>query len=141
MDEIKKIKTRSDYDAALRTIELLIANDPDPDSVEGEKLSLLGTLVSDYESGMFPETLPDPVEAIKFRMEQSNLKPADLVPYIGSRSRVSEILSGKRTLTIEMMRSLEVGLGIPAKVLLNEPRESEDTLFSNWGKTLLREMS
>ena len=141
MDEIKRIKTKDDYTAALRLIEVLMANDPHPDSDEGEKLNLLATLVGDYESKAFPETLPDPVEAIKFRMEQSNLKPADLIPFIGSRSRVSEILSGKRKLTVDMMRALEVGLGIPAKVLLKEPEETEDSMFSNWSNSLVREMS
>jgi HTH-type transcriptional regulator / antitoxin HigA len=141
MNEIKQIRTKEDYEAALKLIEILVANDPHPDSDDGEKLSLLATLVGDYESKAFPETLPHPVEAIKFRMEQSNLKPADLIPYIGSRSRVSEILSGKRKLTIEMMRALEVGLGIPARVLLKEPQENEDTMFSNWSNGLLKEMS
>lgn len=140
MTEIKIIKTKEDYNAALKLIEVLIGNDPDPESEEGEKLSLLTTLVEDYESKTFPESLPDPIEAIKFRMEQTNLKPADLVPYIGSRSRVSEILSGKRRLTIDMMRALESGLGIPAKVLLQEPQESGDYVFSNWSKNLLKEM-
>lgn len=141
MNAIKQIKTKDDYEGALKLIETLAANDPHPDSDEGEKLSLLATLVADYEAKTFPETLPDPIEAIKFRMEQASLKPTDLIPYIGSRSRVSEILSGKRQLTIEMMRALEMGLGIPAKVLLREPQDSEDSMFSNWSKTLLKEMS
>jgi HTH-type transcriptional regulator/antitoxin HigA len=141
MNEIKQIRTKDDYEAALKLIETLVANDPHPDSDEGEKLSLLATIVADYETKMFPATLPDPIEAIKFRMEQCSLKPADLIPYIGSRSRVSEILSGKRKLTIDMMRALESGLGIPAKVLLKEPQENEESMFSNWSNTLLREMN
>src|ERR1035441_2824883 len=110
MVEIKVIKTENDYRAALKSIEALVAKDPDPESTEGEQLELLSTLVADYESSYFPPTLPDPVEAIKFRMEQANLKPADLVPFIGSKSRVSEILSGKRKLTVEM-RSEERRVG------------------------------
>src|ERR1700688_3776610 len=99
MIEIKVIKNENDYREALKAIEALMVNDPDPESAEGEQLDLLSTLVADYESKLFPSTLPDPVEAIKFRMEQADLKPADLVPFIGSKSRVSEILSGKRKLT------------------------------------------
>src|ERR1700733_4565990 len=107
MIEIKVIKTENDYREALKSIEMLMAHDPDPESAEGEQLELLSTLVADYESKAFPTTLPDPVEAIKFRMEQADLKPGDLVPFIGSKSRVSEILSGKRKLTVDMMRALE----------------------------------
>jgi len=141
MDNIKVIKTKEDYEAALKMIEALMANDPDSESEAGEKLSILTTLVEDYESKLFPESFPSPVEAIKFRMEQANLKPTDLIPFIGSRSRVSEILSGKRKLTVEMMRALESGLGIPAKVLLKEPENDTDSIYQNWSKNLLREMS
>jgi HTH-type transcriptional regulator/antitoxin HigA len=140
MVEIKVIKTENDYREALNSIEALMARDPDPESTEGEQLELLSTLVADYESRAFPATLPDPIEAIKFRMEQADLKPADLVPYIGSRSRVSEILSGKRTLTVEMMRALESGLGIPAKVLLGQPIQDENSQYLNWNGALLQEM-
>jgi HTH-type transcriptional regulator/antitoxin HigA len=139
--DIKVIKTDDDYREALKSIEALMAKDPDPESAEGEQLELLSTLVADYESRGFPATLPDPVEAIKFRMEQADLKPADLVPYIGSRSRVSEILSGKRTLTVEMMRALESGLGIPAKVLLGQPNQDESSQYRNWDRWLLQEMA
>lgn len=141
MVDIKVIKTEDDYREALKSIEALMAKDPDPESAEGEQLELLSTLVADYESRTFPATLPDPVEAIKFRMEQADLKPADLVPYIGSRSRVSDILSGKRTLTVEMMRALESGLGIPAKVLLGQPNQDESSQYRNWDRWLLQEMA
>ncbi|HEV2223490.1 MAG TPA: ImmA/IrrE family metallo-endopeptidase [Candidatus Acidoferrales bacterium] len=140
MVEIKVIKNEKDYREALNAVEVLMATDPAPESVEGEQLELLSTLVADYESKAFPSTLPDPVEAIKFRMEQADLKPADLVPFIGSKSRVSEILSGKRKLTVEMMRSLEAGLGIPAKVLLGQPHEDEDSQYRNWDIRVLKEM-
>lgn len=140
MIDIRVIKTEKDYREALDYIEALMAADPDPESDEGEKLSILSTLVADYESKTFPEKLPDPIEAIQFRMEQAGLKPADLIPYIGSRSRVSEILSGKRKLTLDMIRSLEGGLGIPAKVLLKEPQIDEDLIFNNWSFKLLKEM-
>ena len=140
MIDIKVIKTQDDYREALRSIDTLMARDPDPESAEGEQLELLSTLIADYESRTFPATLPDPVEAIRFRMEQADLKPADLIPYIGSRSRVSEILSGKRTLTVEMMRALESGLGIPAKVLLGQPTQDESSQYRNWDRRLLQEM-
>ena len=140
MIEVKVIKNEKDYREALNAIEMLMANDPDPESAEGEQLELLSTLVADYESKLFPSTLPDPVEAIKFRMEQADLKPADLAPFIGSKSRVSEILSGKRKLTVEMMRALEAGLGIPAKVLLGQPEEDENSQYRNWDVRVLKEM-
>src|SRR3972149_1267104 len=127
MNKIKVIKTKEDYDEALKLVEELISREPDSDSTEGEQLGLLSALIQDYEARVFPEELPNPVEAIKFRMEQANLKPTDLVPYIGSRSRVSEILSGKRPLTLEMIRGLEIGLGIPAKVLIKKPSANKDS--------------
>ncbi|MDD5702684.1 MAG: ImmA/IrrE family metallo-endopeptidase [Dehalococcoidales bacterium] len=120
--------------------EDLITLDPQPDSVEGEQLSLLSILIQDYEARVFPEILPDPIEAIKFRMEQANLKAADLIPYIGSRSRVSEILSGKRQMTLDMVRALSEGLGIPAKVLLQKPEFSAEPEYETWNNRLLTEM-
>lgn len=140
MVEIKVIKTDDDYREALKAIEALIAKDPEPDSAEGDQLEILSALVADYEAKTFPTMLPDPIEAIKFRMDQANLKPADLVPYIGSKSRVSEVLSGKRKLTVEMMRALESGLGIPAKVLLGKRNQDEDLQYQNWDALLLKEM-
>jgi len=140
MNKIKVIKTEKDYEEALNLVEALMRHDPDPDSEEGEQLNLLSVLIEDYESRVFPKILPNPVDAIKFRMEQAGLKPTDLVPYIGSRSRVSEILSGKRQLTLEMVRSLEVGLGIPAKVLIKKPNQVENPQYQNWDNRLVAEM-
>ncbi len=140
MEKIKVIKTEKEYKEALKLIAALIQEDPDPNSEKGEKLSLLSTLVKDYESSLFPESLPDPVEAILFRMEQQNLQPHDLVPYLGSSSRVSEILSRKRPLSISMMRALEKGLGIPARVLLKEPDDFENPLSMTWGRFPWKEM-
>lgn len=140
MSKIKVIKTEKDYDEALVLVERLMSHDPDPDSDEGEQLSLLSTLIQDYEAKAFPATFPDPIEAIKFRMEQADLKPVDLTPYLGSRSRVSEILSGKRQLTLEMVRSLESGLGIPAKVLIKKSGLQNDVEYKHWDKRLLAEM-
>jgi len=141
MDQIKVIKTEQDYRTALKIVEELMDRDPNPDSPEGERLSLLTALIQDYEARVFPQTLPDPIEGIKFRMDQNNLKPADLIPYIGSRSRVSEILSGKRQLTLDMVRALSKGLGIPAKVLIQKPELEQDAELNAWDNSLVKEMS
>ncbi len=141
MNEIKIIKTEKDYKEALELIKKLVSVDPDPESTEGEQLNLLTTLVQDYESKAFPSDLPDPIDAIKFRMEQAGLKPADLIPYLGSASRVSEILSRKRDLTIEMIRSLEVGLGIPAKVLIQKSEKGMESPYFNLSDRLFKEMT
>lgn len=141
MSKIKPIRTEQDYEEALVLLGALVAEDPDPESEAGDQLSILSTLVENYESKHFPKTLPSSIEAIKFRMEQEDLKPADLVPFLGSRSRVSEVLSGKRSLSIDMIRALEQGLGIPAKVLLQKTPQSEELLFKNWDTKLLGEMT
>ena len=140
MDKIKVIKTEQDYQEALKLVAGLIGRDPDPESAEGEQLSILSTLIQDYEAKAFPAMLPNPIEAIKFRMEQADLKPADLIPYLGSRSRVSEILSGKRQLTLDMVRALSEGLGIPAKVLIKQPDSGTDSEYQNWDNRLVAEM-
>lgn len=140
MNKIKVIRTEEDHKAALLYIKELLNMDPDPNSQEGETLNLLTTLVEDYESNLFPESLPDPVEAILFRMEQQGLKPQDLVPYIGSSSKVSEVLSRKRPLSVSMMRALEKGLGIPARVLLKESNEFESADNVAWARFPVREM-
>lgn len=140
MNKIKVIKTEQDYKDALELVEKLMSLDPDPESDEGEQLALLATLIEDYEERMFPETFPDPLSAIKFRMEQAGLKQSDLIPYIGSRSRVSEVLSGKRPLTLDMVRRLESGLGIPAKVLIQKPELSDDLQYQYWDTNLVRTM-
>ena len=140
MNEIKTIKNEKDHKNALKLIEVLMVNSPDPESAEGEQLSLLATLVQDYESRKFPIALPNPIEAIKFKMEQKDLTPVDLIPYIGSRSRVSEILSGKRQLTLEMVRALESGLGIPAKILIQKPDQGLESQYQYWDTPLVKTM-
>ncbi len=112
----KIIRTQSEYAAALARIEKLMS--AEPNTPQGDELELLSLLVHDYEEKVFPIDKPDPVAAIRFRMEQQNLKPEDLVPFLGSRSRVSEILSGRRHLSLKMIRALVGGLGIPAELLL-----------------------
>lgn len=118
--ETKVIKTRGDYEEALRAIERCMDLDPDPGTAEADRLELLTLLVRDYESKHFPITDLDPIDAIRFRMEQLNISRRDLVPYIGSKSKVSEVLSKRRPLTLSMMRALHEGLGIPAKALLTK---------------------
>ena len=115
----KIIKTEAEYEATVARIEELL--DADPGTAKGDELELLATLVELYETAAHPIDLPDPIEAVKFRMEQGELKQKDLVPFIGSRSKVSEVLSGQRPLSLPMIRKLHQGLGIPAEVLLQEP--------------------
>ena len=116
--EIKAIRTEADYLTALQEVSVLIDLDPSADSPEGERLDVLGTLVQAYEAKHHVIDLPDPIEAIKFRMEQSGLTVKDLVPYIGSLNRVYEVLSYKRSLSLNMIRRLSEGLHIPAEVLI-----------------------
>ena len=116
--KVKVIKTRAEYEAALARIEKLM--DAAPNTPQGDELELLSLLVHDYEENEFPIDKPDPVAAIRFRMEQRELAPKDLVPFLGSRSRVSEVLSGKRSLSLKKIRALVAGLGIPAESLLGE---------------------
>ena len=114
----KVIKTKTDYAVAMARIEQLF--NADPKTPEGDELELLTTLVELYEARAFPIDLPDPLTAIRFRMEQQGLKPKDIVPFIGSASKVSEVLSGQRGLSLSMIRNLITGLGIPAEVLLQK---------------------
>jgi HTH-type transcriptional regulator/antitoxin HigA len=114
----KLIKTENDYAAALARIEKLM--DARPGTSQGDDLEILSLLVHDYEEKVFPIAKPDPVAAIRFRMEQQGLSNNDLVPFLGSRSRVSEVLSGRRSLSLKMIRSLVRGLRIPAEVLLGD---------------------
>lgn len=116
--EIKPIKSKRDYEAALKAIEGLMG--ARRGSLEGDKLDVLVTLVEAYEAKHFPLDLPDPVEAIKFAMEQRNLSVKDLVPYIGQTNRIYEILSRKRPLTMAMVWKLHTGLGIPAESLIKQ---------------------
>jgi len=115
----KVIKTDAEYKAALGRFDDLL--EAEPGTPEGDEFELWATLISIYEKEHFPVDLPDPIAAIRFRMEQAGLKQVDLVPYIGSASRVSEVLGGKRSLSLSMIRKLHEGLGIPAEVLLQKP--------------------
>ncbi len=101
--------------------------DAEPDTQECDELELLSALVELYEDEHYPISLPDPVSAIQFRIEQLGFTPKNLIPFIGSRSRVSEILNHKRPLTLRMMRAIHKGLGISAEILLQEPGISTRT--------------
>jgi len=117
--DIKPIKTDADYRAALKEIETLMM--AEPDTPEGEKLDVLVTLVEAYERMHYPLALPDPVEAIKFEMEQKGLTVKDLEPMIGKSNRVYEVLNHKRSLTLKMIWRLHEQLGIPAESLIKQP--------------------
>jgi len=117
--DIKPIKTDADYRAALKEIETLMM--AEPDTPEGEKLDVLVTLVEAYERKHYPLALPDPVEAIKFEMEQKGLTVKDLEPMIGKSNRVYEVLNHKRSLTLKMIWRLHEQLGIPAESLIKQP--------------------
>ncbi len=119
--DIQPIHTAKDHKAALREISRLMADDPVSGTAEGDRLDILAALVQAYEARRFPIDAPDPVEAIRFRMEQSGLSVKDLEPLIGKSNRVYEVLSRKRPLTLAMIRRLHHGLGIPAEALIAEP--------------------
>lgn len=135
------IKTEKDYQEALSRIEKLM--DAQPGSSAMDELELLTALVEMYEDRHYPIGPPDPIEAIKFRMEQLGLTQKDMVPYIGTKSKVSEVLNGKRPLTLSMMRSLNKNLGISAEVLLKEPgaRFPEELQDLEWSRFPLSEMA
>lgn len=118
--DIRPIHTEADYKATLKEISALMEFDPDPGTPEGDRLDILATLVQAYEARHFPIVAPDPVEAIRFRMEQSGLSVKDLEPLIGKSNRVYEILGRKRPLTLAMIRRLHRSLGIPAEALIAE---------------------
>ena len=114
--EIRPIKTEQDYNTAIKRIEALWG--VKKDTPEGDELDLLVTLVEAYEMKHYPIAPPDPIDAIKFRMEQMEMTNSDMVKYLGSQSRVSEILNRKRKLTLSMIKTLYKELKIPAEILL-----------------------
>jgi HTH-type transcriptional regulator / antitoxin HigA len=119
--KIKILKSKEDYDNACARIYSLIQSTEkaiEPESPEGEELELLSMLVEKYEQEHFPVEPPNPIEAIKFRMEQMNLKQVDIAPLLGGKTRVSEILNGKRALTLKMIILLNRYLGIPLESLI-----------------------
>lgn len=115
--EIKPIKTEKDYENALERLELIF--DAAPNSKDGDEAEILSLLIENYENKYYPIDTPDPIQAIKIRMEEMNLKQKDLVGIIGGKSRVSEILNKKKRLTVDMIRELEQKLQISASVLVS----------------------
>ena len=116
--KIKPIKTEKEYDACLDWVDAMFNKKVKPDTPEGEKLQVVLLLIKDYEDKHYPIPSPDPIAAIKIKMEEKGMRSKDLVPLIGSKSYVSQLLSGRKPLTAEIMRVLHRVLGIPAEVLL-----------------------
>jgi HTH-type transcriptional regulator/antitoxin HigA len=116
--EWKVLKTEKDYQKAIRRLDLIF--DATRNSKEGDELELLSLLIDSYEQERMPIDFPDPIEAIKYRMEQLGYKQKDLANALGHKSRVSEILNRKRKLTLDMIRKLNEELGIPSEVLIRE---------------------
>ena len=115
--KIRPIKTEEDYEKALARLDEIF--DAPPNTEEGDEAEILALLIETYEDKYYPISDPDPIEAIKIRMEDMNLKQKDLVGVIGGKSRVSEVLNKKKRLTVEMIRKLEKTLNISASVLVN----------------------
>jgi HTH-type transcriptional regulator / antitoxin HigA len=118
--DVKPIRTNADYEAALLELKKLWG--AKSGTMQDDRLDVLATLIDAYESEHFPMDPPDPVEAIKFRMEQQGLSRKDLEPFIGTRTRVAEVLNRKRSLSVAMIRRLHEGLGIPADILIRPSR-------------------
>jgi HTH-type transcriptional regulator / antitoxin HigA len=116
--DISPIRDNASYKAALQEVSAYFDNEPEPGSAEGDRFEILLTLVEAYEARNFPIESADPIAAIKFRMEQGSLEIQDLVPSIGRKNRVYEVLAGSRPLTIDMIRNLHRNLGIPAESLI-----------------------
>ena len=114
----KPIRTAADYEAAQRRAAALLLSDPVLGSPQGDELDVLGTLIAAYDRDHFPIGPADPIAAIEFAMDQRELEPKDLVPFLGTRSRATEVLQGKRGLSLEQISRLHHGLGIPLACLI-----------------------
>lgn len=136
---MKVIRDEAAYKAALERLDELAMLDPDPSSPEGEELQVLSILIEDYEKRAHSIDAPTPLEAIEFRMDQMGLSQRDLVPFIGSKSKTSEVLSGKRPLSLPMVRALSAGLGIPAAVLIQGGKGDIKTDV-DWTRLPLKEL-
>jgi HTH-type transcriptional regulator / antitoxin HigA len=141
MFKLKIIKTEDEYQNALQYLNELL-DEEDLSSDDRSAMELLAHLISEYEEEKYPISLPSPIAAILFRMEQMNLKQADLVPYIGSKSKVSDILNGKRPLSLNMIRSLHSGLGIPLEALITQKEMGNTDRIDNidWDKFPVKAM-
>lgn len=129
MDHIKLIKNKHDHVEALARIKKLMDENLVPDSKEADELEVLSLLVEHYEQENFPMDKPDPIEAIKFRMEQLGLLKKDLILFVGSASKVTEVLNGTRQLSLNMIRKLSDGLGISVEILIgiSKPKAAKNT--------------
>lgn len=116
--QIKPIRNEQDYEAALRVVSPMFDNEPEINTPEGDYFEVMCLLIEEYEKKHYPIDTPDPIEAIKFRMDQQGLTIKDLVPAIGRASRVYEVLNGKRNLTLPMIRRLHHQFGIPLESLV-----------------------
>lgn len=141
--ELKVIHTREQYEAYLHELQVLMAKAPAPNTRESDRLELLTVLLEAYENSKYPVESPDPIDAIHFRMQEKGLKQADLIPYFGTSSRVSEVLNRKRPLTVQMIRALAIGLGISADTLvgLSVPENASQKSDVDWSKFPIREMT
>lgn len=135
MSEVKPIRSNEDHEAALALLNRLIDENPAIGSDDDAKINVLTALIEDYESSILPDYQTDPIESIKFRIEQLGIKDKDLAAYLGSPSRVSEVLAGKRPLTVTMIKNLEDGLGIPASILIGSSAEKKNKRWTP--KTML----
>lgn len=140
--DIKIIKTEQQYHGYLEEVHSLLLVAPKLGTVESDRLELLTVLLESYEAQKYPVELPDPIDAIQFRMQEKGLKQADLVPYFGTKSRVSEILSRKRPLTVPMIRALIVGLGISAETLISSSIDNKQKSRNgiDWSRFPSKEM-
>lgn len=141
--EAKVIRTKEQYDAYLSEVQILMAKGVALGTTDSERLELLTVLLESYENAKYPVESPDPIDAILFRMNEKGLKRADLIPYFGTSSRVSEVLGRKRPLTVQMIRALAVGLGLSAETLIgltsNEDVQKKSEV--DWSKFPIREMT
>jgi HTH-type transcriptional regulator / antitoxin HigA len=140
--EPKVIRTQEQYQDYLQEVQVLISKVPEIGSKSAERLELLTVLLEAYESNKFPIELPDPIDAILFRMQERGLKQADLIPYFGTSSRVSEVLKRKRPMTVQMIRAISLGLGISTDTLigLTMPDELPQKTEVDWSKFPVQEM-
>lgn len=138
---LKVIKTDVEHQQAVMALFALMDSNPADGSDEADQLEVLSLLIERYEETTFPIDLPGPVEAIRFRMEQQGLSQKDMIPYFGSAARVSEVLNGKRKLSVNMMRKLNRDLGVPAEVLLHEPGAELPANEEQWDQAVLKAMA
>src|SRR5438093_11399865 len=137
---MKVLKTETEYTSALAELDDLLSRDPDPGTDEADRAEVLTVLIQEYEARHFPVGVPDALAAIRFRMEQQGLSQNELVPYLGSRSRVSEVMAGKRPLSLSMIRALHFGLGVPASALIQSTRDSPMEEDIAWDRFPIKEM-